>query len=50
MLTEELFKANETIAFLSSLTGQNPDLVKQNLNNIGSRRQTPPRNGGPPVR
>jgi hypothetical protein len=40
MLTAELFKANETISFLSSLTGQNPDLVKQNLNNInnGSRR------------
>ena len=35
MLTEELFKANETISFLSSLTGQNPELVKANLNQIG---------------
>ena len=33
-LTEELFKANQTIDFLSSLTGQNPDLIKANLGNL----------------
>lgn len=37
MLTDELFKANETISFLSSLTGQNPDLVKANLQKIGEK-------------
>jgi len=37
MLTDELFKANETISFLSSLTGQNPDLVKANLAKIGDK-------------
>lgn len=30
-LTEELGKANETISFLTSVTGQNPNLIKQNL-------------------
>ena len=30
-LTSELSKANQTIQFLSSLTGKNPDLIKQNL-------------------
>ena len=34
ILTEELANANETIAFLSSLTGKNPALVKQNINRI----------------
>jgi hypothetical protein len=33
-LTEELSKANQTIDFLSSITGQNPDLVKKNLVNF----------------
>jgi hypothetical protein len=28
LLTEELLKANETIDFLSSVTGQNPELIK----------------------
>ena len=51
MLTEELIKANETIQFLSSITGQNPDLVKANLHGINNSRQhTPPRNDGrPPI-
>jgi hypothetical protein len=45
MLTDELLKANETISFLSSLTGQNPNLIRQNLANFeaGSQR------GGPPI-
>ena len=30
-LTEELAKANETISFLTSVTGQNPNLIKQNI-------------------
>ena len=34
LLTEELSKANQTIDFLSSITGQNPDLVKKNLVNF----------------
>jgi len=49
LLTEELAKANETIDFLSSVTGKNPGLIKQNIadmedeeNRDGSRR-TPPR-------
>lgn len=33
-LTEELFKANQTITFLSTITGQNPDLIKANLGNL----------------
>jgi hypothetical protein len=33
MLTEELFNANETISFLSSITGQNPGLIKKNIDN-----------------
>jgi hypothetical protein len=33
-LTDELFKANQTITFLSTITGQNPDLIKQNLGNL----------------
>lgn len=33
-LTEELSKASQTIDFLSSLTGQNPDLIKKNLVNF----------------
>ena len=31
ILTEELANANETINFLSSLTGQNPQMIKGNL-------------------
>ena len=31
ILTDELFKANQTIQFLSSITGQNPDLISKNL-------------------
>lgn len=34
MLTDELIKANETISFLSSLTGQNPNLIRNNLGNF----------------
>jgi hypothetical protein len=33
-LTSELYKANQTIDFLSKLTGQNPDLIKRNLGNV----------------
>jgi hypothetical protein len=33
-LTEELFQANQTITFLSTITGQNPDLIKANLGNL----------------
>ena len=36
MLTEELFNANETISFLSSITGQNPGLIKKNIENYDS--------------
>jgi hypothetical protein len=31
LLTEELANANETISFLSSITGQNPALIKKNI-------------------
>ena len=31
LLTEELFNANETISFLSSITGKNPALIKKNI-------------------
>ena len=31
ILTEELANANETINFLSSLTGQNPQMIGKNL-------------------
>ena len=46
--TEELAKANETIDFLSSVTGKNPALIKQNLDDDGipfpeGSRRTPPR-------
>jgi len=34
ILTEELAKANETISFLTSVTGQNPDIIKRNLGNL----------------
>ena len=49
LLTEELANANETISFLSSLTGQNPNMIKSNLGQVagtGTRvvnRRTPPR-------
>jgi len=33
-LTDELSKANQTITFLSTITGQNPDLIKANLGNL----------------
>ena len=33
-LTDELFKANQTITFLSTITGKNPDLIKANLGNL----------------
>ena len=33
-LTGELIKANETISFLSSITGDNPSLIKQNLGRL----------------
>lgn len=33
-LTEDLFKANQTITFLSTITGQNPELIKANLGNL----------------
>jgi kinesin family protein 4/21/27 len=35
-LTEELSKANQTIEFLSSVTGQNPELIKKNIANFDS--------------
>lgn len=35
-LTEELSKANQTIEFLSSVTGQNPELIKKNIGNFDS--------------
>lgn len=44
ILTEELANANETINFLSSLTGQNPQMIGRNLGrNIsgGPRGSTP---------
>lgn len=31
LLTEELANTNETISFLSSITGQNPALIKKNI-------------------
>ena len=34
ILTEELANANETIAFLSSLTGQNPAMVGKNISRL----------------
>lgn len=34
MLNNELIKANETISFLSSLTGKNPNLIKHNFVNF----------------
>lgn len=37
LLTEELFKANQTIQFLSQITGSNPDVVRDNLNNFDAR-------------
>lgn len=47
-LTEELAKANETINFLTSVTGQDPSMIKRHLEGAGqdenkSRGQTPPR-------
>ena len=33
ILTDELSNANETINWLSSLTGQNPSTVRRNINN-----------------
>ena len=35
MLTGELANANETIEWLSSLTGQNPSVVRRNVNGSG---------------
>jgi len=35
ILTEELGNANETINFLSSLTGQNPAMINKNLGRAG---------------
>ena len=45
ILTEELANANETINFLSSLTGQNPQAVARNIAGGGSgpRGSTPTR-------
>jgi len=40
-LTDELSKANKTIQFLSSLTGQNPDLIKRNLGNFDTPNDQP---------
>mmetsp|Transcript_34173 Transcript_34173/g.33360 ORF Transcript_34173/g.33360 Transcript_34173/m.33360 type:complete len:86 (+) Transcript_34173:1025-1282(+) len=31
VLTQELFKANETIQFLSQITGSNPNMVRENI-------------------
>lgn len=50
ILTEELANANETINFLSSLTGQNPSMIGKNLGRVvpgggiaGGNRRTPTR-------
>ena len=40
-LTSELYKANQTIDFLSKLTGQNPDLIKRNLGNVTHQEPSP---------
>ena len=45
ILTEELANANETINFLSSLTGKNPQMIK---NNIGGAGQGAGSGGGGP--
>lgn len=34
ILTEDLFKANQTIQFLSSITDKNPSIVRQNIGNF----------------
>ena len=36
LLTEELTNANETISFLSSITGQNPATIAKNLGRLGN--------------
>ena len=36
MLNEELLKANETIQFLSQITGSNPNIIQKNLGNVSS--------------
>jgi hypothetical protein len=38
-LTEELFKANQTIQFLSSITGQNPQMISENIKNFDSKEE-----------
>ena len=48
ILTEELANANETINFLSSLTGKNPQMIKNNIGGGaggggGARDSTPTR-------
>ena len=52
MLTEELFNANETISFLSSITGQNPGLIKKNIENYDSDQKknwSPTKLGSGPI-
>jgi hypothetical protein len=34
LLNEELSKANDTIQFLSQITGNNPQAIKNNLGNV----------------
>ncbi len=41
ILTEELANANETINFLSSLTGQNPAMINKNLGRVGGVSTAP---------
>ena len=38
LLTEELANANETISFLSSLTGKNPNTISKNLSKVGGAK------------
>ena len=46
ILTEELANANETINFLSSLTGQNPAMINKNLGRVGGVNTVPGSRGG----
>lgn len=52
MLTEELFNANQTISFLSAITGQNPGLIKKNIENYDSDQKknwSPTKLGSGPI-
>ena len=47
ILTEELANANETINFLSSLTGQNPQMIGRNLGGANGGSHQGPRGSTP---